>query len=107
MTSVAEEEALLKKIKAAGVQNLARNQHSVHVLIAVFNKVHHAQTEFIVDYIEANFLLVNMDKHGICLVKAALNKASCMSRLEPLIVKNVIQLAKNAFGNFSVQILLS
>lgn len=59
------------------------------------------------EYIEANFISVCTDKHGICLVKAALNKGSWITRLALLIKQNLTQLSKDAYGNFSVQIMLT
>ena len=71
LKSQAEEDAIINKVKVAGIHNLVNNQNSIHVIIMLVNKFHPTSTEFILEYIEANFRRLCKDKHGICLVKAA------------------------------------
>ena len=76
ISSQTEEDAIINKVRIAGVHHLVKNQNSVHILIQIVNKIHTESTQFILDYILANFKSIAKDKCGICLVKAAQVKQS-------------------------------
>jgi len=70
INSQSEEDAFINKVKTSGIHYLVKNQNSVHVLIQLINKAQASNLDFMLDYVEANFVSVCKDKHGICLVKA-------------------------------------
>ena len=103
INSLAEEDAILSKIKNAGVSNLATNQHSVHILVQLVAKTHHSAIEFVLEYIENNYAVLCKDRNGISLIKAAQNKPQWLAQLETIFLDHLEELSVDTFGNFAVQ----
>ena len=70
LNSEAEEDAIIKKVKVAGIHYLVNNQNSIHVIIQLVNKVHPASTEFILEYIKT---LLWVFGRGLEMVRGQLN----------------------------------